>query len=411
MALLLVVIYITFISLGLPDSLFGVAWPAAHLEFSVNEGFGAIYSIIIGVTTGGISFFAGGLIRKFGIGIVTAVSVLMTAISLIGISFAPDIWVMMVFAIIGGFGAGAIDTGLNNFVSLKYKAIHMNWLHCFWGVGVTASPLIMSYFLKNATWREGYRTVSYIQFAITIIVFLSLFLWKKYDFKREKQVPEIKQKKPKTSIIKILKQKGVIFGILSLGFYCSMESLVGTWGASYTVNVRNLTPDVAAKYVSAYFGGIMAGRFISGIVSLKVSDKNLIRGGIAVSALGIIMLFIPNNITSLIGLLLIGIGFGPIFPSTLHAIPDRFGDEHSADITGFHMGGAYAIGFAVQLAFGFTASATTFKITPFVMIALCALLCLFAEFTVKKTAKKDFAPASTETSATSEKIDGDNAEN
>lgn len=387
MTILLIVIYITFISLGLPDSLFGVAWPAAHLEFNVAQSIGSVYSIIVGVTTGGISFFAGILIRKLGTGVVTAASVLLTAISLIGISFSPNVWVMMTFAILGGFGAGAIDTGLNNFVSLRYKAIHMNWLHCFWGVGVTASPLIMSYFLKNATWREGYRTVSYIQFAITIIVFLSLFLWKKYDIKCERREPNIQEKKPKRSIVAILKQKGVMFGILSLGFYCSMEFLVGTWGASYIVNVRGLTPDVAAKYISAYFGGIMTGRFISGLVSLKVSDKNLIRGGAIAATIGIILLFIPNKHTTLIGFLLIGIGFGPIFPSTLHAIPERFGDKNSADITGFHMGGAYAVGFATQLAFGLVATATTFTIMPFVMLFFCALLATFAEITNKKTSK------------------------
>ena len=181
MVLLLVVIYITFISLGLPDSIFGVAWPLVHLDFGLPESFGSIYSVIIALSTGGVSFFAGPLIKKFGTGWVTAVSVLMTAVGLLGISFAPNIYVMIVCAIISGLGAGAIDTGLNNFVSLHYKAIHMNWLHCFWGVGVTVSPLIMSVFLKGGEWQAGYRTISFIQFGIAIVVFLSLFLWRKYD--------------------------------------------------------------------------------------------------------------------------------------------------------------------------------------------------------------------------------------
>ena len=164
MVLLLIVIYITFISLGLPDSLFGVAWPVAHNDFGLPESFGSIYTIVVAIMGGSVSFFAGPLIKKFGTGNVTAVSVALTAVSMLGIGFAPNIFVMMAFAILAGLGSGAIDTGLNDFVSRKYKAIHMNWLHCFWGVGVTVSPLIMSSFLKNNDWQAGYRTVSYIQF-------------------------------------------------------------------------------------------------------------------------------------------------------------------------------------------------------------------------------------------------------
>ncbi|MBO7177509.1 MAG: MFS transporter, partial [Clostridia bacterium] len=173
MALLLVVIYVTFISLGLPDSLFGVAWPLAHVDFGLPESFGSVYSVIIALCAGGVSFFAGPLIKKFGTGIVTAVSVVMTAIGLLIISFAPNVYVMMLGSVISGLGGGAIDTGLNNFVALRYKAIHMNWLHCFWGVGVTISPLIMSVFLKDGSWQGGYRTVSYIQFGNSALVYLS----------------------------------------------------------------------------------------------------------------------------------------------------------------------------------------------------------------------------------------------
>ena len=388
MILLLVVIYITFISLGLPDSLFGVAWPLAHVDFGLQESFGSVYSVIIALCTGGVSFFAGPLIKKFGTGLVTAISVVMTAVGLLVISFAPNIYVMMLGSVISGLGAGAIDTGLNNYVSLNYKAIHMNWLHCFWGVGVTISPLIMSVFLKDGDWQAGYRTISYIQFGISLIVFASLVLWRKYDKKETKEITidtETKESAEKITLKRILLTPGVITAIISLGFYCSLEFLMGTWGASFLINARGLSADKAAQMVSLYYGGIMLGRFISGIVSLKVNDRNLIRAGVGLLLFGVIMLAIPNTITLYIGMVAIGVGCGPIFPSTLHAVPERFGKELSTHITGYHMGGAYAIGFVMQVVFGYVATATTFAITPYVLIAFVALTILMVEITNNKT--------------------------
>lgn len=388
MILILAVIYIVFISLGLPDSLFGVAWPVLHKEFAISESFASVYSIIVTVCTGGVSFVAGTLIRKFGTSKVTLYSILLTAIGIVGISFSPNIIVMIIFAIILGYGAGAIDTGLNNFVSLHYKAQHMNWLHCFWGVGVTVSPLIMSAFLggEEGSWRNGYRIIAVLQFAIAGIVLLSLKRWRSME--KTKQEEAANEPEASAKLGDILKSKGIITSILSLAAYCSMEFLLGTWGASYAVNVFAISPDIAAKWVSLYYGGIMFGRMISGFISMKVSDKNMIRGGIAVSLLGILVLALPIGSTSLIGLLLIGIGFGPVFPSVLHSIPDRFGATYSADITGYHMGGAYAIGFTVQMLFGFVATGTTFKITPFVLIALCIGLYLLNEATLKSVKKR-----------------------
>lgn len=390
MTLLLVVIYITFISLGLPDSLFGVAWPLAHLEFGLPESFGSIYSIITALCAGSVSFFAGPIIKKFGTGIVTAVSVVMTAVGMLIISFAPNVYVMMLGSVIGGLGSGAIDTGLNNFVSLRYKAIHMNWLHCFWGVGVTVSPLIMSIFLKDGTWKEGYRTISYVQFGISLIVILSLVLWRKYDkrgaenVRMEAETTEAPQKIP---FSKIFLLPGVITGIASLGLYCAVEFLMGTWGASYLINARGMSADKASQMVALYYGGIMISRFISGIVSLRVSDSNLIRGGVGVLLFGVIMIAIPNIVTLYIGMIAIGVGCGPVFPSTLHAIPERFGKEYSTHLTGYHMGGAYAIGFSLQVAFGYIAPATTFEITPYVLICLTLLMILMVELTNRKTKK------------------------
>ena len=378
---LLIVIYIVFISLGLPDSLFGVSWPVVHLDFGVSESFASIYSIIIGVCTGGVSFVAGKLIRRFGTGRVTFYSTLLTVLGLIGISFAPNLAVMMLFAIVMGYGAGAIDTGLNNYVSLHYEARHMNWLHCFWGLGVTISPMIMSLFLggENGSWRNGYRVVALLQFAIAMIVLATLKKWKSDPAEKA----EADSQAPEKTFGQLVRMKGVGTSILSLGFYCSGEFILGTWGATYAVNVFGITPETAAKWVSLYYGGIMLGRIVSGFVSMKLSDNALIKGGMFIAAAGIVVLALPIGPLSLVGLLLIGFGFGPVFPSVLHSVPARFGTDYSADITGYHMGGAYAVGFAVQLAFGFLATATTFTITPFVLLVLCAGVLLATAVTLK----------------------------
>ena len=365
---LLIVIYIVFISLGLPDSLFGVSWPVVHLEFGIPESFASIYSIIIGVCTGGVSFVAGKVIRKFGTGKVTFVSTLLTAVGLVGISFAPNIVVMMICSIILGYGAGAIDTGLNSYVSLHYKAKHMNWLHCFWGMGVTISPMIMSAFLGGGegAWRSGYRVVALLQLTIAMVVLFTLKNWSTAP------QPDAKQEEKKDiKMGELLRRKGLPTSILSLGLYCSAEHMLGTWGATYAVNVFSIPPETAAQWVSLYYGGIMVGRIISGFVSEKAEDDTLIQYGIVISLAGVAILMLPIGTVSLLGFLLVGIGCGPIFPSIIHSVPARFGAEYSADLTGYHMGGAYVIGYAVQLAFGYIASATTFAITPFVLLVLC----------------------------------------
>lgn len=384
---ILIVIYIVFISLGLPDSVFGVSWPVLHIDFGVPESAGSLYSIITGVCSGGVAFIAGKLLRKFGTANVTFFSILLTALGLIGISLSPNIIVMMICAIIMCYGQGAIDTGLNNYISLHYEARHMSWLHCFWGVGVTTSPLIMSLFLngESGSWRNGYRILAVIQFAIAILVALSLKKWKSIEKKSKNQ--NVEEQGEKLSIKDILKLKGALTSILSQGLYCSMEFLIGTWGASFLVNTQKFSPDVAARWISLYFCGIMLGRLISGFISIKASDNTLIRGGIATAFLGMILLALPLGCISVAGLFLIGIGFGPIFPSILHSVPERFGAKYSADLTGFHMGGAYAVGFAVQLAFGYIAAATTFKITSFVLLGFIILLFTVNEFTIK-TIKK-----------------------
>ncbi len=370
MTALLIVIYIAFVSLGFPDSLFGVSWPVVHVEFGIPESFASVYSIITGVCTGGVAFIAGPLLRKFGTGRVTFFSTLLTALGLIGISFAPNIVVMMLCTVIMGYGAGAIDTGLNNFVSLHYKAKHMNWLHCCWGLGVTISPIIMSAFLGgDDVWRNGYRIVALIQFSIALIILTSLKKWNVQPKDVAESEPTQKDL-PKKSFFDLLKEKGMVTSILSLGLYCAGEFTIGTWGATYAVNVLAVSPDEAAKWISLYFGGIMVSRIVAGFLSEKLSDNTLITGGMTLAVVGMIVLLLPIGKTALVGLLLIGMGYGPVFPCVLHSVPARFGADYSADITGYHMSGAYGIGFAIQFAYGYIASATTFAITPFVLLAV-----------------------------------------
>ena len=379
MTALLIVIYIVFVSLGLPDSLFGVSWPVVHTDFGVQESFASFYSIITAVCTGGVSFVAGKLLRKFGTARVTLFSTVLTAVALVGISLSPNIVIMMICSVILGYGAGAIDTGLNNFVSLHYEARHMNWLHCCWGLGVTISPLIMSVFLsdESGSWRNGYRVVAILQFLITVIIALSLKKWDRTE--KSAQSESTDEQESDAKLLSLLKIKGVIPSILSMGLYCGMEFTLGTWGATFAVNSFSVSPEEAAKWVSLYYGGIMLGRIVAGFISIRLSDKILIRYSIIAAFLGLTVFALPLGKFSLIGFLLIGIGFGPIFPTILHTVPDRFGKKYSADLTGYHMGGAYGIGFFIQLIYGFAATGITFAITPFVLLFICVGLFLANE--------------------------------
>lgn len=365
--LLLIVIYIAFISLGLPDSLFGVSWPVLHVEFGIAESFASVYTIITAICTGGVSFVAGRVIRKFGTGKVTFFSTLLTAIGLVGISFAPNIVVMIIFAIILGYGAGAIDTGLNSYVSLHYKAKYLNWLHCFWGMGVAISPMIMSVFLGagEGQWRNGYRVVALLQLAIAMIILATL---KKWDPAVEQEQRD--SAKADMSMGQLFRLKGLPTSILSLGLYCGAEYLIGTWGATYAVHEFDLAPEVAAKWVSLYYGGIMLGRIIVGFVPERIGDDMRVKCGVLISLAGIVFLALPVGNIALAGLLLIGIGFGPVFPAVIHSVPDRFGSTYSADLTGYHMGGAFTMGYIAQLSFGYVAVLTGYGILPFILLGM-----------------------------------------
>ncbi len=368
--LLLIIIYAAFISLGLPDSLFGVSWPVAHLDFGIELSFASLLTMITGCCTAGMSFFSGRFIRKHGTGPVTAVSVLLTAAGLFGVSIAHSIWWMIGCMIVLGIGAGAVDVGLNDYVAAHYQAQHMNWLHCFWGVGVTVGPLIMSAFLKDASWRGGYRCISYIQFCFALILILALPLWKRVAVQSGGAVVDAPVPQPNAEE-KPLRIAGVRLAMLMLALYCGFESILGTWSASFLILTRGVDAAAAARWTALYYGGIMIGRFVCGFFAMKLSDQALIRGGLAVMLTGALLLALPlGGGFALAGLMLIGCGCGPVFPCTLHSTAGRFGRAYAADIVGFQMGAAYFGTLCLQPLYGLIATKTSFFITPYVLMGL-----------------------------------------
>ena len=331
---LLSIIYISFISLGLPDSLLGAGWPVMQGELDVPLSFAGIVSMTIACGTILSSLAAEKVGRKFGTGLVTAISVCMTAVALLGFSCSTRFWMLILWAIPYGLGAGAVDAALNNYVALHYASRHMSWLHCFWGVGASVSPYIMSYSLSHTTWESGYRTVAILQMILTACLFLSLPLWKKGEAVQD-QLP------PTRSLSQVLKIRGVPGVLITFFAYCALESTAGLWAATYLVESRGVDVETAAAFASMFYLGITAGRAVSGFISDQLGDRNMIRLGLAVMAGGVIMIFVPVKAVALAGLLITGFGCAPIYPSIIHATPHNFGKENSLALVGIQMASAY----------------------------------------------------------------------
>ncbi len=380
--LFLIVIYAAFISLGLPDSLLGVAWPVMQPEYHVPFGFAGIISMVISGGTIVSSFLSGRLLNRFGVGKVTFVSVFMTAVALLGISVFPSfVWVLL-FAVPLGLGAGAIDSGLNEYVAEHYQAHHMSWLHCFWGIGAMTGPVIMSrYISANSSWRNGYLTVSVVQFVLVAVLFFTLPLWDKVASLTKANTPEQEPAPQETvaqqkELLYPLKVRGVKIALVSFLFYCGIESTMGLWGGSYLVNGKGLDVATAAAWVSAFYGSITAGRLIAGFVTMKVSNKSLIRMGQLIVLAGAVTLLLPlPNWGSLIGFILVGFGCAPIFPCMLHETPVRFGKADSQLIMGFQMTVAYIGSTFLPPIFGFIASNVSMMIMPlFLLVYIAGML-------------------------------------
>ncbi|WP_223588061.1 MFS transporter [Neobacillus bataviensis] len=383
----LVIIYLAFISLGLPDSLLGVSWSMMQSEFGAPlETAGLLFMTIAGGTI--ISSFASGaVLKRFGTGIVTFFSCFMTAGALLGFHFAPSLFWLFIFAIPLGLGAGAVDSGLNNYVASHYKAHHMSWLHCFWGVGATLGPVIMAQFISGQhSWRSGYLAIAGLQFALVIILFFTLPLWNKVGGNSqvilandpEKHNSGLNRADAKNQ--KPMQIRGVKLALISFLFYCGAEATMGLWGSSFLVNVKDLSVETAAKWVSFFYAGITIGRFITGFITLKIGNRTLIRMGQLLALFGAALLFLPLPSTiSLVGFIMVGLGLAPIFPCMLHETPKRFGQEHSETIMGYQMAIAYTGSTFLPPILGFIAAHSTIGIFPFVVAGFVAIMLLGSE--------------------------------
>lgn len=387
----LLIIYLAFISLGLPDSLLGVAWPAMQPEIGAALESAGLLSMVV---TGGTivsSLISGSVIERFGTGMVTLISCLLTASALLGFAYAPSLFWLILLAIPLGLGAGAVDTGLNHYVANHYKAHHMSWLHCFWGVGATLGPIIMSYSMgANGTWRDGYFTVSMLQFVLVFILLLTLPLWRIVASQHRQPEGMIEEQTGNEStnsdeaIVqkhgKPLQIRGVKITLLAFLFYCGVEATVGLWGASFLVGTRDLSPETAAVWVSMYYGGITFGRFITGFVTLRLNNRTLIRAGQVTAITGAVLLLLPlHSYLSLIGLIVIGLGLAPIFPCLLHETPARFGKAQSSRIMGYQMAVAYTGTTILPPLFGIVAAQISIGLLPVVILLFALIMLLSSE--------------------------------
>lgn len=382
-SLLLALIYIAFISLGLPDSLLGSGWPIMHEELGVPVSFMGIVTMVISGGTIVSSLFSDKLTAKSGTKIVTVISVFLTVIALFGFSFSKNFPMLIVFAIPYGLGAGAIDAALNNYVALHYKARHMSWLHCFWGVGTIASPFIMGYALRRTVWNDGYRIVGFIQLAIALLLLVTLPVWRVNE--SSAQVT-----KKSLGITDALKIKGVPFLLIGFFAYCAAEATAMQWASTYFVEVKGVAADRAATFASLFYIGITAGRFICGFITDKLGDRKLIIIGTAVVFSGIVALSLPINsyITAVIAFIAIGVGCAPIYPCIIHSTPQNFGAENSGAIIGIQMASAYVGTTFVPPLFGLIGRAVGFSIMPLYLSVFTALMIIMVETTFR-IAKKN----------------------
>jgi len=358
--ILLILIYISFISLGLQDSLFGSAWPSMYGSLNVPLSYAGIISMIGSAGTVIATIFSVYVIRRLKTGLAVTMSVVFTATALLGFSLTHSFIFLCVCAVPLGLGSGSIDAALNNYVALNYKARHMSWLHCFWGVGASLGPLIMSWFLtRGDSWQSGYRTISVVQFSLILLLIISLPLWKKNaESKPDRNNP--------VDFKKIFSIAGVKEILLAFFCYCAIEIVTGIWGASYLVAEKGVDPQIAARWISLFYIGITAGRFLSGFLTIKLNNRQMVRLGQIVIAFGVIIFILPfGRFTLLPGLFMIGLGCAPIFPSLLHETPKNFGKENSQAIVGIQMGCAYIGNTVIPPLFGWISSYASFKIFPF----------------------------------------------
>lgn len=383
--LILALIYLAFTSLGLPDSLLGSGWPAMHTDLNVPVSYMGIVSMVISGGTIISSLFSNKLTKKLGTKWVTVISVFLTVIALFGFSFSTKFWMLIVFAIPYGLGAGAVDAALNNYIALHYKAKHMSWLHCFWGVGAIISPFIMGFALGGGSWNNGYRIVGYIQLGIALLLLATLPVWK-----ANKTSSETKEQKS-VGLLGALKIKSVPFLLIGFFAYCATEATAMYWASTYFVEAKNLSAEQAASFASLFFIGITVGRFISGFITDKVGDRKMIILGTSIMTCGAICLLLPINshIVAVVALIVLGVGCAPIYPCIIHSTPKNFGAENSGAIIGIQMASAYVGTTFIPPLFGLLGNWLGFSIMPVFLLIFIVLMITMTELTFYITRKNN----------------------
>lgn len=381
--MLLAIIYLAFISLGLPDSLLGAAWPTMYPEFGVPVSYAGIISMIIAAGTIVSSLQSDRLTRLLGTGKVTAISVAMTAAALFGFSFTKSFWILCVWAVPYGLGAGSVDAALNNYVALHYKSRHMSWIHCMWGLGATVGPYLMGYALSGGQgWNIGYRYIGMIQIVLTAILIFSLPLWKGRNT-GPAGTEEVEAKA--LSMKKILEIPGAKEVMVCFFCYCAVEQTAILWASSYLTLYKGMSADMAASFASIFFIGITVGRAVSGFITIKLNDTQMIRMGQALIAIGVFIMLLPGtSMISLVGLAFIGFGCAPIYPCIIHSTPDHFGADKSQAVIGVQMASAYVGTCLMPPLFGLIANHITVSLLPIYLLILLVLMVIMHERLTKK---------------------------
>ena len=408
--LLLALIYLAFISLGLPDALLGSAWPAIYSDFMVTVSYAGIVSVIISLGTIVSSLLSDRLISWLGTGKITAISVGLTAVAILGFGLAPNFWVLCICAIPYGLGAGSIDVALNNYVALHFKSSYMNWLHCCWGIGATIGPYIMGAALAGGSgWRGGYWYAACIQLVITAVLFLSLPLWKRGELSDSapvrhchsdqgtenlvsataEEVRELKVQPPPPRHLKlseVVQIRGVKAMMVCFFCYSALEHTVGLWAATYLRLFKNMDAAAAAAFASMVFLGITIGRAISGFLAMRYTDQQMIRLGIILTALGLLILIIPGPaLLAVCGIMTIGLGCSPIYPAMIHSTPQIFGRERSRAITGVQMSCFFAGVLIMPPLFGLVADRLSVGLLP-VYLSISLGLMAFLQYRLMRLA-------------------------
>ena len=383
--LLLIIIYISFISLGLPDALLGSAWPSMYTEFNVPISYAGGISMIISFGTIVSSLQSDRLTKKLGTGKVTAISVALTAVALYGFSISHSYRLLCLWAIPYGLGAGSVDASLNNYVALHYESRHMSWLHCMWGVGASVGPYIMGYILTSGqSWNKGYLVIAILQAALTLILIFSLPLWQN----RAQTLSDKQGDSAKALTLKeIVRIPGAKEVMVCFFCYCALEQTAGLWASSYLTLYRGVSAETAARFASLFYIGITAGRAVSGFLTMKLNDTGMTRLGQGLIGLGIFILLLPfGQQLSLLGFIVIGLGCAPIYPCIIHSTPAHFGADKSQAIIGVQMASAYVGSCLMPPVFGLIANSLTISLLPVFLIIILVLMIIMHEALEKRTA-------------------------